>query len=195
MSQHENQLLNDQSDDLKNNSNQNQNKVVWDGGSYSNKQTTEADVANNDDIEHGDHGTTTMNPTNDLPKESDEINNFDDDNDEDFDDTVGEDDLDDEDGFNANSDDPTERELTKTWIGNEKTVHEAGAKGMEGEPMGGQNFGTTELEQKNNRDASDSEHHSLGLGNSALNQPSEEISNPPEVENSDDVAPRKKVDD
>ena len=195
MSQHENQLLNDQSDDLKNNSNQNQNKVVWDGGSYSNKQTTEADVANNDDIEHGDHGTTTMNPTNDLPKESDEINNFDDDNDEDFDDTVGEDDLDDEDGFNANSDDPTERELTKTWIGNEKTVHEAGAKGMEGEPMGGQNFGTTELEQKNNRDASDSEHHSVGLGNSALNQPSEEISNPPEVENSDDVAPRKKVDD
>lgn len=193
MSQHENQLLNDQSDDLKNNPNQ--NKVVWDGGSYSNKPTTEADVANNDDNEHGDHGTTTMSPTNDLPRESDEINKFNADDDEDFDDTVGEDDLDDEDGFNANSDDPTEQELTKTWIGNEKTVHEAGAKGMEGEPMGGQNFGTTELEQKNNRDASDSEHHSLGLGNSALNQPSEEISNPPEIEEGGEHPDRKKMDD
>jgi len=198
MSQHENQLLNDQSDDLKNNPNQNQNKVVWDGGSYSNKPTTEADVANNDDIEHGDHGTTTMSPTNDLPEEADKRADVIEDNkddDEDFDDSVGEDDLDDEDGFNANSDDPTERELTKTWIGNEKTVHEAGAKGMEGEPMGGQNFGTTELEQKNNRDASDSEHHSLGLGNSALNQPSEEISNPPEIEEGGEHPDRKKMDD
>lgn len=192
-----NNTLNDHLDHLKETSeyNQNQNQVVFDGGTYSNTPTTQEDVEKNDDLEHGDHGTTTMNPTNNLQKEGDETNDFNKDNDEDFDDMVGEDNLDDEDGFNANSDDPTERELTKTWIGNEKTVHDAGIKGLEGEPMGGQNFGITELEQKNNRDASSSEHHSLGLGNSALNQPSEEISNPPEIENGDDMAPRKKVDD
>ncbi len=196
MNGHDNNTLDGQSDHLKGTSeyNQNQNKVVFEGGTYSNKQTTQADVDKNDDLEHGDHGTTTMNPTNNLPKEADEINDFDNDNDEDFDDTVGEDNLDDEDNFNANSDDPTERELTKTWIGNEKTVHDAGIKGLEGEPMGGQNFGTTELEQKNNRDASNTEHHSLGLGNSALNQPSEEISNPADIE-SDENYPQKKVDD
>ncbi len=198
MSQYENNALNDLPDGLKqtSNNNLNQNTVVFEGGTYNNRPTTVADAEKNDDLEYGDHGTTTMNPTNDVPAESsDKADDFDSDDDEDFDDTVGEDDLDDEDGFNAKSNDPTERELTKTWIGNEKSIHEAGAKGLEGEPMGGHNFGITELEQKNNRDASDSEHHSLGLGNSALNQPSEEISNPPEVENSEDIAPRKKVDD
>ncbi|MGI4803505.1 MAG: hypothetical protein ACRYFL_01945 [Janthinobacterium lividum] len=191
MSQYENDTLNHQTDGS--NNTPNQNKVVWDGGTYSDKPTTENDVQQNDDEEHGDHGTTTMTPTNDLPRESNESSSFDADDDEDFDDTVGEDDLDDEDGFNANSDDPTERELTKTWMGNEKSVHEAEAKGLEGEPMGGHNFGTSELEQKNNRDASDSEHHSLGLGNSALNQPSEEISNPPEIEDGGEHPDRKKT--
>lgn len=198
MNQYENNAFDDLPDGLKqtSNNNLNQNTVVFEGGTYNNRPTTVVDAEKNDDLEYGDHGTTTMNPTNDVPAEpSDKADDFDSDDDEDFDDTVGEDDLDDEDGCNANSNDPTERELTKTWIGNEKTIHEAGAKGLEGEPMGGHNFGTTELEQKNNRDASDSEHHSLGLGNSALNQPSEEISNPPEVENSEDIAPRKKVDD
>lgn len=195
MSQYENNPLNNQSDYLKGTSNDrsNQNKVVFEGGTYSDASTTKADVERNDDLEHGDHGTTTMNPTNDLPKEAGEINDFDDD--DDLDDTVGEDNLDDADGYNDKSDDPTERELTKTWIGNERTVHEAGAKGMEGEPMGGQNFGSSELEQKNNRDASDSEHHSLGLGNSALNQPSEEISNPPEIEEGGEHPDFKKTDD
>lgn len=151
-----------------------------------------------------------MNPTNDLPKESDEINDFgddddnvfddkigssfNDDDDDDFDDVVGEDDLDDADGFNANSNDTTERELTKTWIGNEKDIHDANTRSLEGDPVGGQNFGTSELEQKNNRDASGGNHHSLGLGNSALTQPSEEISNPPSIEN-DEAFPQKKVDD
>ena len=104
-----------------------------------------------------------------------------------------EDNLPDKDGFNANSDDPTERELTKTWIGNEKSVHEAGAKGLEGEPMGGQNFGTSELELKNERDQSDSETHSQGWGNSALQTPSEEISNPPEIEDGGEHPDRKKM--
>ncbi|MGI4020903.1 MAG: hypothetical protein ACRYFA_05305 [Janthinobacterium lividum] len=192
MSQYENNTLDNQLGDLKQTSNQ--NKVVFDGGTYGDPKTTVADVEKNDDLEYGDHGTTTMSPTNDAPKESDTAD-FDRDDDEDFEDSIGEDDLEDEDGFNANSDDPTEQELTKTWIGNEKNIHEAGAKGLEGEPMGGHNFGTSELEQKNDRDASSSEHHSLGLGNSALNQPSEEISNPPEVESSDDEAPRKKMAD
>lgn len=194
----------------------NPNDIVFDGGTYSDKPTTKADVENNDDMEHGDHSFTTQTYIDDLPKSAYEhsgdyvgkeakdnrvtntdkdrdgdINN--DDSDEDFDDTVGEDNLDDADGFNANSDDPTERELTKSWIGNEKTVHEAGSKSMEGEPMGGQNFGTSELEMKNNHDASDVEHHSLGLGNSALNQPSEEISNPPEIEQGGEHPDRKKV--
>ncbi|MVN22767.1 hypothetical protein [Mucilaginibacter arboris] len=198
MSQYENDPLNYQSDNLKEQPkhNQNQGKVVFEGGTYSDKPTTETDVERNDDLEYGDHGTTTMTPTNDLPPESSNgTNDFDDDDDDDFDDTVGEDNLPDEDGFNANSDDPTEQELTKTWMGNEKTVHEAGSKGMEGEPMGGQNFGKTELEQKNSSDASDREHHSLGLGNSALQQPSEEISNPPSIESSVDNPPYKKVDD
>lgn len=189
MNLYENNTLDNQSGFLKETADDNQNKTVFEGGTYSDKPTTKNDVEKNDDLEHGDHGTTTMTPTNEA---SDSVI---DDDDEDFDDTVGEDNLADEDGFNANSDNPTERELTKTWMGNEKTIHEAGAKGLEGEPMGGQNFGTTELEQKNNRDASDSEHHSLGWGNSALNQPSEEISNPPEVENSEDNPPRKKVED
>ena len=143
MSQYENDTLSHQMDDL--NNTPDQNKVVWDGGTYSDKPTTERDVIENDDVERGDHGTTTMTPTNDLPLEANESSSFDADDDDDFDDTVGEDDLDDEDGFNANSDDPTERELTKIWMGNEKSVHEAEAKGLEGEPMGGHNFGTTEL--------------------------------------------------
>ena len=196
MSQYENNTLN-HSDDLKQtaNLNQNQQKVVFEGGTYSNQPTTTADVLKNDDLEYGDHGTTTMNPTNELPTESsNDLNDFDKDDDEDFDDSTGEDDLEDEDGFNANSDDPTERELTKTWIGNEKTIHEAGAKGLEGEPMGGQNFGTSELEQKNVRDQSDEETHSQGWGNSALQTPSEEISNLPSVENDENEA-QGKVDD
>lgn len=196
MSQSDNNTLNDQDYLKKPTANSaNAGKIVFEGGTYSDRPTTETDVEKNDDLEYGDHGTTTMTPTNDLPSESSDENfDLDGDDDDDFDDTVGEDNLDDEDGFNANSDDPTERELTKTWMGNEKTIHEAGAKGLEGEPMGGHNFGTTELEQKNNRDASDTEHHSLGLGNSALNQPSEEISNPADVE-SDESYPQKKVDD
>jgi hypothetical protein len=196
MSQYESNTLNNQSGDLEQPSTNGQNKVVFEGGTYNDPSTTTNDVEKNDDLEHGDHGTTTMTPTNDLPNESTDSNNdFQADDDDDFDDTVGEDDLDDEDGFNTNSDDPTERELTKTWMGNEKDIYEAGAKGLEGEPMGGHNFGTTELEQKNNRDASDSEHHNLGLGNSALQQPSEEISNPPSVENDEDDAPNTKVPD
>ncbi len=187
MNEQDNSTLNDQADHLKKTSTYNQNTVVFDGGTYSNQPTTVADVEKNDDLEYGDHGTTTMTPTNDA---SDSVI---DDEDEDFDDTVGEDNLDDEDGFNANSEDPTERELTKSWIGNEKTVHDAEIKGLEGEPMGGHNFGTTELEQKNNRDASSSKHHSLGLGSSALNQPSEEISNPPEVEDGTEHPDRKKT--
>jgi hypothetical protein len=196
MSQYESNTLNNQSGDLKQPLNNGQNNVVFEGGTYNDPSTTTNDVEKNDDLEHGDHGTTTMTPTNDLPIESSDANNdFQADDDDDFDDTVGEDNLDDEDGFNANSNDPTERELTKTWLGNEKTVHEAGAKGLEGEPMGGHNFGTSEIEEKNNRDASSSEHHSLGLGNSALQQPSEEISNPPAVEHSDDEAPVSKAAD
>ncbi len=192
MNEYESNPLNNQSDYAKETSNNNPGKRIFDGGTYSDPSTTKTDVEKNDDREEGDHGTTTMNPTNDLPKESDAAG-FDDDDDEDFDDTTGEDDLDDSDGFNANSDDPTERELTKTWIGNEKTVHDADVTNLEGSPMGGQNFGTTELEQKNNRDASSSEHHSLGLGSSALNQPSEEISNPPEIEDGEDNPDRKKT--
>ena len=194
MSQYENDSLKNQSDSLKETSSQ--NKVVFEGGSYSDQPTTTADVEKNDDLEYGDHGTTTMTPTNDPTKSVNGTKDFDDDDDENFDDTVGEDNLaDKDDGFNANSDDPTERELTKTWLGNEKTVHEAGSLGMEGEPMGGQNFGTSELEQKNTRDGSDSEVHSLGWGNSALNQPSEEISNPPEIEEGGEHPDRKKMDD
>lgn len=173
----------------------NVNQPVFDGGTYSDKPTTQEDVLTNEDSERGDHGTTTMTPTDDLPEEADanadEVKDNDDD--EDFDDTVGEDNLPDKDGFNANSDDPTERELTKTWIGNEKSVHEAGAKGLEGEPMGGQNFGTSELELKNERDQSDSETHSQGWGNSALQTPSEEISNPPEIEEGGEQPDRKKM--
>jgi len=194
MNQQDNNVLKDQNGFLKetSNNNQNQNKVVFEGGTYSNKPTTQADVEKNDDLEHGDHGTTTMTPTNDLPKEAyDETADDDRDDDEDFDDTVGEDHL----GFDADNDEPTERELTKTWIGNEKTVHDAGAKGLEGEPMGGQNFGKSELELQNDRDASDAETHSLGFGNSALNQPSEEISNPPEIEKGGEHPDLKKTDD
>lgn len=165
------------------------NKAIFDGGSYSDRPTTTTDAERNDDLEFGDHGTTTMNPTNDVTDTAM------DDDDEDFDDTVGEDNLPEEDGFNANSDDPTERELTKTWIGNEKSIHEAGAKGLEGEPMGGHNFGTSELEEKNTRNQSDSETHSQGWGNSALQTPSEEISNPPEVEGSENDPERKKYGD
>ncbi|WP_299284971.1 hypothetical protein [uncultured Mucilaginibacter sp.] len=186
MNQQDNSAFNGQTDRSKQTSS-NQNQVVWEGGSYSDKPTTEADVQKNDDLEFGDHGTTTMNPTNDATESSI------DDDDEDFDDNVGEDNLPDKDGFNANSDDPTERELTKTWIGNEKSVHEAGAKGLEGEPMGGQNFGTSELELKNERDQSDSETHSQGWGNSALQTPSEEISNPPEIEDGGEHPDRKKM--
>ncbi|MGI4750410.1 MAG: hypothetical protein ACRYFB_07240 [Janthinobacterium lividum] len=190
MSQYENDTLNHQQDDL--NKTSNQNKVVWDGGTYSNKPTTERDVAQNDNSSDAEGGIRSMTPTNNS-SDNTESSSFDADDDEDFDDTVGEDDLDDADGFNANSDDPTERELTKTWMGNEKSVHEAEVKGLEGEPMGGHNFGTTELEQKNNHDASSSEHHSLGLGSSALNQPSEEISNPPEIEDGGEHPDRKKT--
>lgn len=197
----------------------NENNVVFEGGTYSDEATTKADVENRNDMEHGDHSYTTQTYTEDLPKNAyqhsgdyvtPEANdnsmkktnqnssykrptNSSAEDDDDFDDTVGEDNLPDEDGFNANSDDPTESELTKSWIGNEKSVHEAESKGLEGEPMGGHNFGTSEQEMKNNRDASDDEHHSLGLGNSALNQPSEEISNPPEVENGEVNPPHKKV--
>lgn len=190
MSQYESGIL-DQNDDLHTTSNQ--NKVVWDGGTYSDKPTKERDVEQNDNSSNASGGTRSMTPTSNSSEDSGESSSNDADDDEDFDDTVGEDNLADEDGFNANSDNPTESELTKTWIGNEKTVHEAGAKAMEGEPMGGHNFGTTELEQKNNRDASDSEHHSLGLGNSALNQPSEEISNPPEIEEDGEHSDHKKT--
>lgn len=191
MNQQENDTLNHQSDDL--NKTPNQNKVVWDGGTYSNEQTTERDLEQNDDSSNASAGTRSMTPTDNSSEDSDESSSFNNDNDDDFDDTVGEDNLDDEDGFNANSDDPTERELTKSWIGNEKTVHDADTKSLEGAPMGGQNFGTSELEQKNNRDASSSEHHSLGLGSSALNQPSEEISNPPEIEQGGEHPDRKKT--
>lgn len=44
----------------------------------------------------------------------------------------------------------------------------SGAKGLKGEPMGGHNFGTSELQEKNNQDASDSRRPSLSLGNSVL---------------------------
>ncbi|RYE35452.1 MAG: hypothetical protein EOP42_06440 [Sphingobacteriaceae bacterium] len=191
MSQYENDTLNHQTDDL--NKTTDQNKLVWDGGTYGDKPTTERDVEQNDNSDNASGGTRSMTPTDNSSDDSTESSNFNSDDDEDLDDTVGEDDLDDEDGFNANSDDPTERELTKSWMGNEKSVHEAEAKGLEGEPMGGHNFGTTELEQKNNRDASSSEHHSLGLGNSALNQPSEEISNPAEIEDPSENPDRKKT--
>ncbi|RYY30013.1 MAG: hypothetical protein EOP41_01550 [Sphingobacteriaceae bacterium] len=191
MNQYDNDTLNQQTDDL--NKKVNQNTKVWDGGTYSDPSTTERDVAENDNSADASGGSRSMTPTNKSDDHDDETSSFDSDDDDDFDDTVGEDDLDDKDGFNANSDDPTERELTKTWMGNEKSVHEAEAKGLEGEPMGGHNFGTSELEQKNNRDASSSEHHSLGLGSSALNQPSEEISNPPEIEDGSDNPDRKKT--
>ena len=192
MNQQDNNVLKDQNGFLKETSNQNPNKVVFEGGTYSNKPTTQADVEKNDDLEHGDHGTTTMTPTNDLPKEAyDETADNNRDDDEDFEDTVGEDHL----GFDADNDEPTERELKKTWIGNEKTVHDASAKGLEGEPMGGHNFGKSELELKNDRDTSDAETHSLGWGNSALNTPSEEISNPPEIEEGGEHPDLKKTDD
>jgi hypothetical protein len=193
MSQYQNDSLNNQSDYSK--ETPNQNKGVFDGGTYSDKPTTTRDVEENDDLEYGDHGTTTMSPTND-PVKSVNGQDLDSDDDEDFDDTVGEDNLaDKDDGFNANSDDPTEQELTKTWLGGEKTVHEAGSPGMEGEPMGGQNFGVSETEQKNLRDQSDSETHSQGWGNSALQTPSEEISNPTSVEDDENDEPQKKVGD
>ena len=175
---------------------ENKNTVVFDGGTYSDPATTKADVDENDDMEHGDHSYTTQTYTNDLPKNAySESGNDDPESDDDFDDFVGEDDLPDADGFEANSDNPNERELTKTWIGNEKTMNDAKEKPLEGDPMGGENFGTSELEQKNNRDASSREHHSLGLGSSALNQPSEEISNPPEIEDGGEHPDRKKVRD
>ncbi|WP_419802944.1 hypothetical protein [Mucilaginibacter sp.] len=191
MNQHENDTLNHQTDGL--NKTPDQNKVVWEGGTYSNEQTTERDVAHNDNSANASAGNRSMTPTKNPENSSGENSSFDRDDDEDFDDTVGEDNLNNEDGFNANSDDPTERELTKTWMGNEKSVHDVEAKSLEGEPMGGQNFGTSELEQKNNRDASSHEHHSLGLGSSALNQPSEEISNPPEIEQGGEHPDRKKT--
>ena len=82
MNQQDNSAFNGQTDRSKQTSS-NQNQVVWDGGSYSDKPTTEADVQKNDDLEFGDHGTTTMNPTNDATDSSI------DDDDEDFDDNVG----------------------------------------------------------------------------------------------------------